>query len=858
MNTLFTDLGPATSPKLLNVRILHQMGCRACPLAKAPHTFADMPATGAAHPLVYILGEAPGAEEIKAREQFVGASGKLLRARIPKAFRDKLRFNNVVRSHPYKNVDPDEQSIECCRPSIIRDIEQSKPKAIFGFGNVPLNWVSGFSGVTLWRGRRMPVKIGNHVCWYYPMLHPAFVLRLRRGDRDDPTHIGSEEERMFAIDLKRAFEDIDSLPKPVVHTPRDVWKDIETITTYGAEGLRRIDEWLDWAVARPETGVDYETDRLRPYAPDARVLSAAVATGARGFSFPIDHPEAEWSEAEKVKVRDKWRGFLREAKRRWVHNLAFELEWTGVYFGKEFIRIGDWQDTAVQAAILDERRGKQKPGPFSLEFLVQQRFGFNLKKLTNLDRKNLADADINIVLRYNGGDARYHYLLGREQTVDIEADGLEEAYDLGLRRVPCVVLTQMKGIPVDQSVVKRLSKKYEKRIKDVTAEITALPVIQKFERIKGTAFKPLSNPDVLYVLKDLLKREEVSIVDKYTKKPKYSADEKVLVQIDHPLSQLLLRLRKANKQRSTYIDPLLVDHKDSLIHVDLLLHAIFNTIFAETGRLSCELPNLQNFPKRNAEGKEVRGQIVAPPGCLVLAVDYGQLEARVIAMITKDKAFVKSLWENYDVHMEWAQRLAHAYPARIGGKKNLTDKGAMKDFRTDIKNQWTFPLFFGAQLGSVAGYLKMPEDVLQPLRDEFWRVFAGVKEWQEELLKFYRANGYVECLTGRRRRGPLSLNQVINSPVQGTAAEIVMDAMCRLSETGDEELQADINIHDDLTYVRVPAKRVDDVAEKIIGHMIKVPFSWAKTVPMAVEMSVGQDWLNLEEAGTFYSHEWGK
>ena len=188
----------------------------------------------------------------------------------------------------------------------------------------------------------------------------------------------------------------------------------------------------------------------------------------------------------------------------------------------------------------------------------------------------------------------------------------------------------------------------------------------------------------------------------------------------------------------------------------------------------------------------------------------------------------------------------------------MTDKKAMKDFRTDVKNQWTFPLFFGARLESAAGYLKIPAETISPLYKEFWKQFSGVKAWQDELLEFYHEHGYVECMTGRRRRGPMSLNQIYNSPVQGTAAEIVMDAMCRLSETGDPELQPNMNIHDDLTWIDVPADRVDVLAERMIGMMLDVPFSWAKIVPISVEASIGENWLDMSEFGTFSSDEWGK
>jgi DNA polymerase I-like protein with 3'-5' exonuclease and polymerase domains len=103
----------------------------------------------------------------------------------------------------------------------------------------------------------------------------------------------------------------------------------------------------------------------------------------------------------------------------------------------------------------------------------------------------------------------------------------------------------------------------------------------------------------------------------------------------------------------------------------------------------------------------------------------------------------------------------------------------------------------------------------------------------------------------------LSLNQILNSPVQGTAAELIMSSMSRLSETGNPELQPELNIHDDLTFVRVPIKRVDDIAERVITEMLNMPFSWVN-VPLTVEMSMGPNWLELEEVGTFSSDDWGK
>ena len=109
----------------------------------------------------------------------------------------------------------------------------------------------------------------------------------------------------------------------------------------------------------------------------------------------------------------------------------------------------------------------------------------------------------------------------------------------------------------------------------------------------------------------------------------------------------------------------------------------------------------------------------------------GKIEARVIAMFSRDRMFTRHCEDMMSIG--WVERLAHAYPDRIGGKKNLNDKAVMKAFRGDVKNQFTFPLFFGATLRKAANELRIPMEVVKPLYDEFWKTFEGVKQYQDRM-----------------------------------------------------------------------------------------------------------------------------
>lgn len=827
-----------------SVELLHKLQCKICPLAKVrANKHPHMAPTGSAEPLIYVLGEAPGEIEDRKGVQFVGRSGELLRARIPDDFLPLMRFNNVVRTRPPNNRDPEFVEIEACRPSIEQDILKTRPKAIFGFGNVPLKWAIGQAGIRSWRGRKIPLDIAGHLVWYFPFTHPLALLRLGKRAKYDlaPEDIGSEDERAFTFDLERAFALVDELPEPNVLYRADLERDIELIECTSA-GLDKLESALDWFAQQPVCGVDYETNALRPYGEGAAILSAAVATPRRAVGIPFDHPQANWSPRNRKRLADIWKRFLQTKVRKAAHNFPFEAEWMGFMFGERLLRRASFECTLQQAFALDERA---MPGrsESSLDFLMLNNHGIHLKGLSPLDRANLAKEPLPDVLRYNAMDSRAHCYLWLAQDAELSVLGLQSVYRENLRSIPTLVLTQLKGVPVSQTEVNKLRTKYEARVADARAEIADQPEVKKFEQREGKTYNPGSNPDTVTLLRDIMKRREGK-----QENGRYSVEEDVLKLIDAPISTALLKFRKATKRLSTYVEPYARTWPDGL------LHPIINPSGTISNRTSSEEPNIQNIPKRDPEAKEVRRQIVAPEGYLYCAIDYGQIQARGIAMMSRDKAFCKSLWERYDVHTEWAERISRAYPARVGGKQNFTDKAVMKAFRTDIKNQWTFPLFFGAQLPGVSQFLEIPERALKREFDLFWEVFHGVKDWQESLLKIYRQEGIVRHLDGRLNRAPLSQNQIFNYPIQGVERQIVLDGMNRLSEKEVSEYQAPLEIHDDLTFL-FPERDIDRYVEEAVTQMLDCRFDFIN-VPITVEVSIGENLFDMEEVLVAASDTW--
>lgn len=861
MGFFYLDNDPATNLKekkigALSIDTLHKLGCKACPLNKAHVYSPKMAPHGPKKATVYLLGEAPGKVEDKRGRAFVGRAGKILTDKLFEIDRDwesYMRMNNTIRTRPPENRDPTKIETECCRRSIIKDIEKTKPIAIFGFGNVPLAWALGdkvipkLTKISLWRGRKIPVRIGKHTCWYFPLFHPSFIGRQEIKDRHG-NPIRNKYDIAWERDLRRAIEFCKKPQTPKVEDLDKIDDGIKWVTgKNGDRDIRAIKRHLKAFVHQTTLVVDFETSCLRPYRKGAKILSIAIGTYDSVFCIALDHKQSLWTSKQRPIVKDLIADFIRTFKGIFIaHQLAFEQEWMSWWIGNDILRDVKWGDTLLQAFVLDERKGM-----LSLDMLVLVHFGFPLKQQSSIDIKHLDDEPLEKVLLYNGLDAKYTSKLWTKQDPIVTFDGMHDVYRDQVRRIPTIVLTQQYGLPVNQKTVKKIQKKLGKELIKTMNKIQNLKVVKEFKETHAK-FNPGSPKDMAIVFRDMLKRPEGK-----TEKGGYSTSEPVLERIKHPLSKLTLNYRSARKLKATYVDPLELGVGNN-IYPDGLIHTTYNTTFTKTGRLSSDGPPCQNYPIR--KNKYIRGQIEVPKDYVLVSFDYGQIEARVIAMASKDKAFMKALWEKHDVHMDWAEIVAHEYPRVVGGKKYIKDKEIMKNYRTKIKGALVFAAFFGAGVYSISESLKVPENIMKKIMDRFWKTFHGVKDWQNELQKFYADNGYVECLTGRRRHETMTFNELVNAPIQGTAADIVVDAMNRLSELGEKEgipeLQARLNVHDDLTFI-FPEKNMDALCDICISEMLDVPFDFIN-VPLSIEGSMGTTWDNQDEFGTYFSNEWFK
>jgi uracil-DNA glycosylase family 4 len=809
-----------------------------------------MDAAGASNPDVYILTDFVSESDDDAAELFSGKEGKFLHPLLSKYSKKELRVGSIVRCHS-KTV-PELPAIESCRPSVERDIAQSKPKLVIGLGNVPLHWVSGISQISLYRGRVFPVNIGGHECWFFSINHPSYVLRSDKRNDVNPHRI------IFDIDLKLAFSLVRTLPKAHVWGPEEG----ATIEIFDGSSSSQVTACIR-AIERlspTASATDIETTALHPYSKKSKILTASISSVDDCIAFPLEHPGAKWTERDRLRVWGAYYDYLMHGTPRVAHNTKFEQKWLSAKCGPSVL-FADWHDTMASAHTLDER-----PGALSLDAVTFLNFGFGLKAVSDINPVLWQGVHIAKFLKYNALDSLWCIRDHVMNMSRLEADPkLLPEYQRALRVGRTLVRTEDRGVQPDLDKAGMLEFDLSSQIADITADIMRTPEVRRHLK-SNPSFSPTSPENVGQLYGTTFNRPEVR-----DHTGKISADEEKLALLPanlFPSAPLILSLRSLSKLLSTYIKPIVTR---AIVQEDGLIHTSYNHLLVVTGRLSSNDPNLQNFPKRKY--KYIRSIIQAPqrdgiPHFLVSA-DYGQIEARVIAMASEDKALVSHLWSGFDIHGYWADFLIKAFPKiqdRMATEYEIPRddvKALRKAVRNDIKNGWVFPQFYGSVVESCAANMKIPVEVARKMGDEFWGEFTGVKSWQKRTIATWEKKGYVETLTGRRRRGPMSVNEIINTCSQGTASDLVVDAMSRLSETWqfdmtgmmDDRFQALMNIHDDLTF-GLPEDSLEDDISIIAKAMCLVSKSFDFiNVPITVEVSCGTDWSNQEEIGVFSSED---
>ena len=371
---------------------------------------------------------------------------------------------------------------------------------------------------------------------------------------------------------------------------------------------------------------------------------------------------------------------------------------------------------------------------------------------------------------------------------------------------------------------------------ELTAELNSLEA--DIYKLAGSTFNINSPRQVGEILFDQLRLDPKA---KKSKSGQYTTSEEVLQALreKHPIVGKILDQRELKKLISTYISAL-----PSYINPQTgKIHTTYNQTVTATGRLSSSNPNLQNLPIRSERGQLIRRAVIADEGCFFLSADYSQIELRLLAHMSQDPHLLEAFRNGQDIHAATAAKIFRTPIDQV-----------TKDQRRRAKTA-NFGIIYGISAFGLSQQLDCSRAEAKALIDDYFAAFPKVIDFIESQKQFAREHGYVETLFGRRRYladinshnatvRSFAERNAVNSPIQGTAADIIKMAMIaiskRLPEFNDSRLQLTMQIHDELCF-NVPEALIERVETMVVAEMQNVVLL---SVPLIAEAGYGHNWLD--------------
>ncbi len=608
-------------------------------------------------------------------------------------------------------------------------------------------------------------------------------------------------------------------------------KGIDTSTAVPVDGFvtvrdsGQLAEVIASLQAAEIVAIDTETTSLN--ARTAGLVGISLCTRLeKAWYIPIGHLDHDGKLVEgQIDEREVFaalKPFLESTELTKVgHNLKYDFTVLKQQWG---IELGGPLADTLLAAYLIESEGRA----LKLDALCLQR-GLKMTSFDEVvggDKSDgcFARVDIEKAGIYSCEDVYGTLLLWQEFEPLLSKKGVMELF----RQVEMPILIilagmEVTGICIDQSKLAVLSNEFSNKLKELEEKIYALA---------GHSFNINSPQQLARIL-----FEEQGLLQGRKTKTGYSTDVKVLEKLakNHELPALILRYRTVAKLLSTYVDKL-AQLQDPITG---RIHTSFNQAVAATGRLSSSDPNLQNIPIRTEEGNRIREAFVPGNGLVFLSADYSQIDLRVLAHYSKDHALLAAFRSGEDIHARTA--------AEIFGVSPLLITPEMRRVAKSIN----FGIVYGMSSFGLASQLNIGRKEAQRFIDSYFRLYTGVRKFMEAIVLQARENGYVTTLLGRRRSVPeihvknktrreFAERTAINTPIQGTAADIIKVAMIKCDKLIKEKglsVRMLLQIHDELVF-ELPEAELEQTKPLIKAAMENaLPLD----VPLVVNFQVGNN-----------------
>ena len=590
-----------------------------------------------------------------------------------------------------------------------------------------------------------------------------------------------------------------------------------------AAGLARLAKRLEGIDL---VAVDTETDSLDTLSAHLVGVSLCVGDGEAWY-LPCGHRDAQGAlQPGQLRLDDlvrTLRPVLTDGRSTKIgHNLKFDLAVLAAPHNGGLELAGPLYDTMVGAWLIDPDRRSYKLDDLCKELGLRMT-GF--AEVTAGDKA--ADAFARVGLEaagdYSCEDVYGALQLYRQQVEQLAATGLDRLLaEVEGPLIPVLAAMETAGILVDSDQLARLSIEFGQRLQTFEEEIF---------RVAGEPFNinsPRQLGEILF--------EKLQLPRGRKTKTGWSTDVQVLesLSLTHELPALVLQYRNLAKLKSTYVDRLASLRNPHTGRV----HTSFNQCGTATGRLSSSNPNLQNIPIRTEEGRRIRSTFIAAEGCTLLAADYSQIDLRVLAHYSEDRELTAAFHAGQDIHRRTAAEIFFVSPELVTAEMRRVAKTI------------NFGIIYGMSSFGLSTQLHISRKEAQTFIDRYLAHFSGIKEFMESVVGQARTDGFVTTLLGRRRyladinstnrvRREMAERTAINTPIQGTAADIIKLAMLRVHlELRARGLQARmlLQIHDELVF-EVPLAELETVSGLVRMHM---EAAMALRVPLVANLQHGQ------------------
>ncbi|HDM8210071.1 TPA: DNA polymerase I [Vibrio harveyi] len=584
--------------------------------------------------------------------------------------------------------------------------------------------------------------------------------------------------------------------------------------------------WLDKLKASELFAFDTETDNLDYMVANLVGLSFATDEGIAAY-VPVAHDYLDApQQLDRDWVLEQLKPILEDdAQAKVGQNLKYDASVLARY-GIEMKGIK--HDTMLASYVYNSVGGKHDMDSLALRFLQHSCISFEQIAGKGKNQLTFNQIELDEASPYAAEDADVTLRLHNRLFANIEQDEkLKTVYEeIEMPLVPVLSRIERTGVLIDDMKLSAQSVEIAARLDELE---------QKAYEIAEQEFN-MNSPKQLQAL--LFEKMGLPVIKK-TPSGTPSTNEEVLQELalDYPLPKLILEYRGLAKLKSTYTDklPKMINPSTGRVHTS------YHQAVTATGRLSSTDPNLQNIPIRNEEGRRIRQAFVAPTGYKILAVDYSQIELRIMAHLSGDQALLDAFRDGKDIHAATA--------AEIMGV-SIEDVSSEQRRRAKAVN---FGLIYGMSAFGLAKQLGIPRGEAQAYMDKYFERYPGVMQYMEDTRSAASEQGFVETIFGRRLHLPeiqsrngmrrkAAERAAINAPMQGTAADIIKKAMLLvdqwIQEEGNGRVKLLMQVHDELVF-EVEESSLSEIESKVQNLMESAA---ELKVPLVAEAGHGDNW----------------